>query len=495
MSIDTDANRDQPTELVLAVVCPVGADKSLLARIIKNRLSAYDYRLVEIKVSQIIQEIAKIDTENTKGELERISTLMNHGNRIRQSTRDNATLAKLAAGQIRLSRAGNPDRVKIVRVAYLINSIKHPDEVYELRKIYGDGFFLFALHSDVERRSTFLKERDRGARDASVAKLIARDESEDKGHGQNTRDAFHLADFFVHYDGDEDKLSQSVDRAIKLIFGHPYLTPTFNEYAMFTAYTSSLRSADLSRQVGAVVAVDEEIIALGANDCPRFGGGLYWPQFDQETKSITDFPLGRDHTRGYDSNERRKREMKSAILARLSRSVRKSVRRNIANSGLDDIIEFSRAVHAEMEALLACARRGISTANGVLFSTTLPCHNCAKHILAAGIKKVVFVEPYPKSRTFEMHDEATTYGSEERTSKLLFRPFIGVGPRSFISLFSLRLGSGTRLVRKRGGNVIAWDPLSKVPRLKMLPASYLQLEDLAATKAARAVKTYSRKED
>ncbi|MDN3612645.1 hypothetical protein QWZ16_23945 [Vibrio ostreicida] len=25
-----------------------------------------------------------------------------------------------------------------------------------------------------------------------------------------------------------------------------------------------------------------------------------------------------------------------------------------------------------------------------------PCHNCAKHIVASGIKRVVYVEPYPK---------------------------------------------------------------------------------------------------
>ena len=67
---------------------------------------------------------------------------------------------------------------------------------------------------------------------------------------------------------------------------------------MFMAYSSGLRSADLSRQVGAVIAKNHDIIATGANDVPCFGGGQYWP--DEEYK---DFPKGRDYTRGYDSNK------------------------------------------------------------------------------------------------------------------------------------------------------------------------------------------------
>ena len=44
--------------------------------------------------------------------------------------------------------------------------------------------------------------------------------------------------------------------------------------------------------------------------------------------------------------------------------------------------------HAEMEALLSCARSGVSTRGATLYSTTFPCHNCAKHIIAAGVARV-----------------------------------------------------------------------------------------------------------
>src|SRR6266446_8909613 len=63
-----------------------------------------------------------------------------------------------------------------------------------------------------------------------------------------------------------------------------------------------------------------------------------------------------------------------------------------------NIGEFGRTVHAEMASLMDAARRGVSVDNLTIYVTTFPCHNCAKHLIAAGIRKVVYLEPYPKSR-------------------------------------------------------------------------------------------------
>ncbi len=79
--------------------------------------------------------------------------------------------------------------------------------------------------------------------------------------------------------------------------------------------------------------------------------------------------------------------------------------------------EFGRVVHAEMDALLSCNRAGIPTIGSTLYCTTLPCHNCAKHINASGITRVVYVEPYPKSRALDFHSESIQLKSElESTS-------------------------------------------------------------------------------
>jgi biopolymer transport protein ExbB len=55
--------------------------------------------------------------------------------------------------------------------------------------------------------------------------------------------------------------------------------------------------------VGAVVAVGHQVVATGANDCPKAGGGLYWPTYNPQTHEIEDQEDGRDYMRGEDSNK------------------------------------------------------------------------------------------------------------------------------------------------------------------------------------------------
>ncbi|WP_237334059.1 dCMP deaminase family protein, partial [Vibrio anguillarum] len=226
--------------------------------------------------------------------------------------------------------------------------------------------------------------------------LIQRDADESDKHGQHTRDTYHLSDFFIDFGANRDKAQHDIWRTLDLMFGKPYVTPTFDEFAMFMAFSSSLRSADLSRQVGAVMTKNKNIIATGANDIPQFGGGLYWPEYDSSGVKIIDKDNGRDWKRGFDSNAREKKLIINNIIDSLPDEKAKDTLRELLHSSkIKDITEYGRVVHAEMEAILACARSDISTKDAELYCTTFPCHNCAKHIVASGIKRVVYVEPYP----------------------------------------------------------------------------------------------------
>ncbi|QPI17146.1 dCMP deaminase [Staphylococcus phage vB_StaM_SA1] len=51
-------------------------------------------------------------------------------------------------------------------------------------------------------------------------------------------------------------------------------------------------------------------------------------------------------------------------------------------------------VHAEINALSKMNKKGISTKNLDLYCTHSPCYNCAKSIIAAGIKNVYYNELY-----------------------------------------------------------------------------------------------------
>ncbi len=72
----------------------------------------------------------------------------------------------------------------------------------------------------------------------------------------------------------------------------------------------------------------------------------------------------------------------------------------ILGSSLKKLTEYGRPVHAEMSALMSCAKNGISVDGATLYCSTFPCHNYAKHIISAGIKRIVYIEPYPKSHTY-----------------------------------------------------------------------------------------------
>jgi deoxycytidylate deaminase len=66
-----------------------------------------------------------------------------------------------------------------------------------------------------------------------------------------------------------------------------------------------------------------------------------------------------------------------------------SPRGPLVGSRIMDVTEYGRVVHAEMLAVCDAARLGNSIKGTILYVTTFPCHNCTKHILASGIKRVV----------------------------------------------------------------------------------------------------------
>jgi deoxycytidylate deaminase len=106
----------------------------------------------------------------------------------------------------------------------------------------------------------------------------------------------------------------------------------------------------------------------------------------------------------------------------------------LKDSQLMDLLEFSRVIHAEMSAISDAARLGRATKNAILFCTTFPCHLCAKHIVAAGIDRVVFLEPYPKSLSQKLHPDSITFETDV-AKKVLFEPFIGISPRRYRDIF------------------------------------------------------------
>ncbi|MDJ1108765.1 MULTISPECIES: ComE operon protein 2 [Staphylococcaceae] len=53
-----------------------------------------------------------------------------------------------------------------------------------------------------------------------------------------------------------------------------------------------------------------------------------------------------------------------------------------------------RTIHAEMNALLQCAKMGVTTEGADIYVTHFPCIHCTKSLIQAGIKKIYYAEDY-----------------------------------------------------------------------------------------------------
>jgi deoxycytidylate deaminase len=461
------------------LITTVGTETDDVIKNIEDRLKLFNYSVEKLSVSELI--LSQFETNKIKfdSEYDRITHYMDLGNEVRKKSNDGSILMKGICKYIYQKREKDSEnRVKPQkRKAYIIKSLKHPDEVGFMRDTYGHGFHLIGVTSSSDRRIDYLVNR-KGLSKEKAEKLLKRDEKEELKQGQHTQDAFQLSDYFINITEDGDHTYNSIERLLDLLFGNPFISPSFDEYAMYMAYSSSLRSADLSRQVGAVVCKNNEILSTGANDCPKYGGGLYWPIKKDHGKFI-DVENGRDYMLGYDSNKVEQLKMIQNLLVALNIEINEENINIAKNSGIGDLTEYGRVVHAEMESLLSCSRNNISCRNATLYVTTFPCHNCAKHIIAAGIEKVVYIEPYPKSKAFDFY-KAEISGDDKDSDKVIFEHFTGVGPRRFNDLFAVSSNRWYAKKRKdKQGNKIEWKREEAELRNPIVPFSYLDSEELA----------------
>ena len=499
------------SELVFALAGPVGADLQEISRTLRDALKRSDYvEVEEISVIALIRQIAarrpltKIDGSPVRlletPEEMRIASYMDAGNAIRRLAASPAAVATAAIAEIRgrRKRKGNVP----ARRAYVLRSLKRPEEAHLLRRVYGAGFFLIGANVNRPSRVDSLarriaKSHNETPSSANFASylleaeaLAQRDEDEGSDHfGQRLRDLFQLCDLFVS-PASGTPLFDQIDRFVRLILGDLSETPCRDEQFMFHAFGASLASGALGRQVGAVLASSAgELLGVGWNDVPKGGGGLYraGEHYDrrdihQERDSVNihadqilDEMLDIARDAGW---------LTTTVKPRLEEA-----RETFKKSRVMNLLEFGRTSHAEMEAILAAARIGASPREATLYTTTFPCHQCARLIVTAGVRRVVYIEPYPKSRALELHRDAIFAYDDaeaprcsnhacEHVHAVRFEPFLGIAPHRFIELFSMTTSSGVPRDRKvkSTGERIRWDSRSSPPKVELIPLSYLDLE-------------------
>ncbi|HET7437089.1 MAG TPA: anti-phage dCTP deaminase [Thermoanaerobaculia bacterium] len=489
-------------ELVIGLVGPIGTELKIVAESLQRALADVDYHARQIRLSQLLHHFDRFATLASIRDREKYyDQHMNAGNELRVEVGHDA-LAVMAVAQIRVRREeshstvdqrtkdspdsnGHPDPADIPapRTAYIVNSLKNPKEVETLRNIYGDGFLLLAAYASRETRRDTLageiaksqnKEIDQCLHVAE--RLIDRDEEEHVKSGQAVRKTFYQADAFIDTT-DKTRIDGATRRFVSIVFGHPFETPSHDELGVAYAFTSALRSADLSRQVGAAICSDDgQVFAVGTNEVPKARGGLYWSSDDADYRDFRF--VDRD-----EPNDEMRRVILSDLLKQLHESelIPESFAQDafidkaadaLRDSRLWDITEYGRAVHAEMAAITDAARRGVSLQGSTLYCTTFPCHNCAKHIVAAGINRVVYIEPYPKSQVRRLFSDSVAVDRRPKPHQVEFNSFVGIAPSRFHDFF--------KLTRRRDDDrhLVTWDTIKKtaLPRTAGQPEAYLPRE-------------------
>lgn len=136
--------------------------------------------------------------------------------------------------------------------------------------------------------------------------------------------------------------------------------PDWNSYFMEIATLVSKRATCLRRQVGAVIVKDRNILSTGYNGAPS---GITHCEITGCLREKLNVPSGERH-------------------------------------------ELCRGLHAEQNAIIQAAYHGVSIKDSTLYCTNLPCSICAKMIINAGIRKIIYKDGYLDQLAGEMIKES-----------------------------------------------------------------------------------------
>jgi len=488
-------------ELVFGLVGPIGVDLDAVVSALERCLREVHYTPKVIHLTEHMRHKKVRVKLNFSTYYQRYQSLIAYANAYRRRARNPAALAGVSILRIRAERdavTGSPADAALGH-AYIIRQFKRVEEIEMMRRVYGRKFIQVSVYGSAHDRRGVLVDKIRrydsspksdAACERQAIELIDIDHNQkDDPHGQRLSDVFHLGDVFV--DGiDSKKANDTIERFIKAFFGDTKASPNKDEYGLYIAAAAALRSVDLSRQVGAAIFSKQgEVISLGCNEVPKASGGTYW----------TDDPalIYRDVELGLDTNNERKNELLHDLIDRMAaenlfsqrmkklKSPQKKLsylltKTKVKDSQLMDIIEFGRMIHAEMCAITDAARLGRATKGASLYCTTFPCHLCAKHIVSAGIERVVFLEPYPKSYAQKLHSDSITFETDV-PNKVAFKPFIGISPRRYRDIFEKRK-------RKRDdGKANVWYEKEPTPLIEDRSSAYIENEEPATYVALKSL--------
>lgn len=235
-------------------------------------------------------------------------------------------------------------------INWVVDGIRNPSEAHEMKKL--ENFFVVAVTAGKEVLLKRLLERNRSSENNASEEEILAKLSRENGQGepltgQQIGQCMGMADYSIINEGTFTELEKKINHFIGLVGGTE--RPTFDEIFMEIAYTWGQRATCLRRRVGAVIAKDSQQLTAGYNGAPR--GLPHCVELGGCLREKLGIPSGQRH-------------------------------------------ELCRGTHAEQNAITQAAKIGIGIDGCTLYCNTYPCVICAKMIINAGLKKIVFDSNY-----------------------------------------------------------------------------------------------------
>jgi deoxycytidylate deaminase/ElaB/YqjD/DUF883 family membrane-anchored ribosome-binding protein len=361
-------------------------------------------------------------------------------------------LAKEANDIIHFYRAREREPKKRVKL-FVVEAFRNPYEVEYFRNRYYEFYLvsLFSEHRVREGRGKFSEKRDRRDAGEDVPPLDS--------FKQNVSSCVRLSDIAINNDKKKEDLFNKLIKYYALIKQPGCFAPEWKETAMHLAYSMSVRSTCICRQVGAVIeGANGYIVGAGWNDVGvgQIGCGYrHYQDFrNLDSKYLISNPIGEDGFRNVwlPSRAQRERESfcyrdeyrdyqiardvfarilkaKQNILKKLDKGEIKQLAQSMREAINVKIMQYCRSLHAEENAILQTSIiGGMGITEGTIYTTTFPCELCAKKIYQSNIKKVIYTEPYPRSISKDVF-------FKDGTRKIEFEQFEGVKSPSYFRLY------------------------------------------------------------
>ena len=358
-------------------------------------------------------------SKNAKKEASR-EDLQATGDEIRNK-HGNQELAKRAINEIQ--------KLKSVFQFVFVDGIRNTGEISWLRQEFSDHFYLVAIDAPAPLRWTRSQAayHKLGLSESEFHKDDARDLGEETAYGQQVQLCVDQADVIIVNDETYTKvqlnkrLGGKLSEYVSLLAGKTSRYPNPDETIMNMAYAASHSTKCLKRQVGAVITSAEgDVVGIGFNENPS--GTL--PCIDQYGECYRDI-VRNEYLEELATNGAKCPGCGEAIAATVGPPWRCGCGEKLAERFFPGrAMLWCTALHAEERAILNA--RGQNLRGATVYTSTFPCFLCAEKIAHAGIKKVVFMEPYPDIRA----------AGRLEVSKIAVERFEGVRSSAFDRIFA-----------------------------------------------------------